>query len=135
MSSIRVLESRALDHCYGAIEEDEQHYIIDQSACLGSDGARTHRSYYLVKCIIADSILLPTSKICLQILIMNIRLICHVNPVTDTVYTTPFEDNNSFKHAKPIILADGGNAVGGPNAPMYLKRPVIPQLNSIAPEV
>lgn len=54
----------------------------------------------------------------------------------DPVYTTPFGDNETTcKGVKPAVQADGGNAVGGPNATLYLKRPVIPQLNSIAPEV
>lgn len=59
------------------------------------------------------------------------------NPLAsaDPIYTTPSEDNGMFKPVRPAVLADGGNAVGGPNVTMYLKRPVIPQLNSIAPEV
>lgn len=53
----------------------------------------------------------------------------------DPVYTTPFEDNGLFKPLRPAVTADGGNAVEGPNMTMYLKRPVIPQLNAVAPEV
>ncbi|CAM9226699.1 unnamed protein product [Scytosiphon promiscuus] len=53
----------------------------------------------------------------------------------DPVYTTPFEDNGLYKPLRPAVTADGGNAVGGPNMTMYLKRPVIPQLHSVAPEV
>ncbi|CAM9490439.1 unnamed protein product, partial [Hapterophycus canaliculatus] len=53
----------------------------------------------------------------------------------DPVYTTPFEDNGLYKSLRPAVTADGGNAVGGPNMTMYLKRPVIPQLHSVAPEV
>lgn len=54
---------------------------------------------------------------------------------TDPVYTTPFEDNGLYKALRPVVTADGGNAIGGPNMTMYLKRPVIPQLHSVAPEV
>eukprot|EP00752_Nemacystus_decipiens_P003095 g2866.t1 len=53
----------------------------------------------------------------------------------DPVYTTPFEDNGLYKALRPAVTADGGNAIGGPNMTMYLKRPVIPQLHSVAPEV
>lgn len=54
---------------------------------------------------------------------------------SDPVYTTPFEDNGLYKALRPAVTADGGNAIGGPNMTMYLKRPVIPQLHSVAPEV
>lgn len=54
---------------------------------------------------------------------------------SDPVYTTPFEDNGLYKSLRPAIKADGGNAIIGPNMTKYLKRPVIPQLNSVAPEV
>lgn len=65
-------------------------------------------------------------------LAINILMVLHPDPV----YTTPFGDSGTTcKVAKPAVQADGGNAVGGPNATLYLKRPVIPQLNSIAPEV
>ncbi|CAM9562702.1 unnamed protein product, partial [Laminaria digitata] len=53
----------------------------------------------------------------------------------DPIYTTPYEDNGQFKALRPAITADAGSAVSGPNMTMYLKRPVIPQLHSVAPEV
>ncbi|CAM9809795.1 unnamed protein product, partial [Choristocarpus tenellus] len=53
----------------------------------------------------------------------------------DPVYTTPSGDNGAVKALQPNVMADRGNAISGPNAVKYLKQPVIPQLNSVAPEV
>ncbi|CAM9674995.1 unnamed protein product, partial [Ascophyllum nodosum] len=53
----------------------------------------------------------------------------------DPVYTTPFKDNGLYKPSRPAVTADGGNPVRGPNVTMYLKQPIIPLLNSVAPEI
>lgn len=53
----------------------------------------------------------------------------------DPVYITPFEDNSLYTPVRPAVTADRGNAIEGPNMIMYLKRPVIPQLDSMAPEM
>ncbi|CAM9861368.1 unnamed protein product, partial [Phaeothamnion confervicola] len=60
-----------------------------------------------------------------------------LDPHFDPVYVTPGRDNSAFNPMRPElrIRADGGNPTKGPNQLKFLKRPLIPLLNALPPEI